>query len=61
MQINLEPVAGDDWEFRRDARVRRPLREVMHDLAGLPCVNPAVQLLWKAKEPLPKDARIESA
>jgi hypothetical protein len=55
VQINLEPVDGDDWVFRRDPRVRRPLREVVHDLEGLPCVNPAVQLLWKAKEPLPKD------
>ncbi len=55
VQINLEPVDGGDWVFRRDPRVRRPLREVVHDQDHIPCVNPAVQLLWKAKDPLPKD------
>ena len=55
VQINLEPVEGDDWVFRRDPRVRRPLEQVVHDRDSLPRVNPAVQLLWKAKDPLPKD------
>jgi hypothetical protein len=39
----------------RDRRVHRPIDEVVHDQDGLPCVNPAVQLLWKAKAPLPED------
>lgn len=55
VQINLEPCAGDEWVYRRDPRVRRPLTEVIADLAGVPCVNPAVQLLWKAADPRPQD------
>jgi hypothetical protein len=31
--------------------VHRPLDEVVRDAGGIPCVNPAVQLLWKAKAP----------
>jgi hypothetical protein len=51
IQINLEPVVGVTWEYRRDGRVHRPLDEVVRDAGGIPCVNPAVQLLWKAKAP----------
>src|SRR5262249_41691658 len=51
LQVNLEPVTGVTWEYRRDARIHRPLDEVVRDANGVPCVNPAVQLLWKAKAP----------
>ena len=55
LQINLEPCVGDVWTYRRDLRVHRPLDEVMQDRDGVPCVNPAVQLLWKARDHVPKD------
>lgn len=49
LQINLEPCSGEEWIYRRDPRVHRPLGEVIQRREGLPCVNPAVQLLWKAR------------
>jgi hypothetical protein len=55
VQINLEPVENGLWFYRRDRRVHRPIEEVVYEQDELPCVNPAVQLLWKAKSPLPKD------
>lgn len=55
LQINLEPVDGAEWVYRRDARVRRTLGEAIHSHAGVPCVNPAVQLLWKSKHATAKD------
>jgi hypothetical protein len=56
LQINPESCVGTDWVFRRDARIRRPITEVVWRRAdGLPFVNPAVQLLWKARDPQPKD------
>ena len=55
LQINLEPCSGDEWTYRRDSRVHRPLDEVIHHQGGVPCVNPAVQLLWKARDHAPKD------
>jgi hypothetical protein len=56
VQLNLEPFRGTDWAFRRDPRVRRPIAEVVwHRDDGLPFVNPAVQLLWKARDMHPKD------
>ncbi len=56
VQLNLEPCDGAEWVFRRDPRIRRPIVEVVWRRAdGLPFVNPAVQLLWKARDPGPKD------
>ena len=56
LQLNLEPCNGAAWTFRRDTRVRRPTAEVVwHRDDGLPFVNPAVQLLWKARDAQPKD------
>ena len=55
LQINLELVDDTDWVYRRDLRIRRPLREVVWWRGPLPYVNPAVQLLWKATDPGPKD------
>lgn len=55
MQINLEEVDGDRWVYRRDPRISRPLSEVRWWSGRMWCGAPAVQLLWKAKAPLPKD------
>lgn len=55
LQINLEPCRRAEWTYRRDARVHRPLAEVIEVRDGVPCVKPAVQLLWKARDHAPKD------
>ena len=56
LQVNLEPVESGDWIYRREPRVRVPLEHVIRRREdGLPYVAPAVQLLWKAKDPRPED------
>ena len=46
----LESVVDDEWVFRRDGRIRRPLRDVTTVTeSGLPVVVPEVQLLYMAK------------
>ena len=55
LQINLEPVEGTEWVYRRDDRIRRPVDQVVWWQGTLPYVNPAVQLLFKAKDPRPHD------
>jgi hypothetical protein len=56
LQVNLEPVDGDEWIYRRDPSIRLPVDHVIRRRDdGLPYVAPAVQLLWKAKDTRPKD------
>jgi hypothetical protein len=56
LQVNLEPVEGDEWIYRRDPSVRLALEHVIRRRDdGLPYVAPAVQLLWKAKDTRPQD------
>ncbi|SDX83496.1 hypothetical protein SAMN05661080_01383 [Modestobacter sp. DSM 44400] len=51
LQANLEDVAGGNWTYRRDPRVRRPVRGVTWHSGRVPCVARGVQLLWKAAAP----------
>jgi hypothetical protein len=52
----LAHADGDDWVFRRDPRVRRPLASMTaRTPAGVPYLVPEVQLLFKAKNRRPKD------
>jgi aminoglycoside-2''-adenylyltransferase len=55
VQVNLED--GDDarWRYRRDERVTRDWSDVIWHHGALPFVNPAVQLLWKARDVTAKD------
>ena len=56
LELLLEESDGEDWLFRRDARIRRPLRSVVSRTTdGVPFVIPEIQLLFKAKEPRPRD------
>lgn len=56
LQFTLNEAEGEDWLFRRDPGVRRPLGEiVLRDRDGLPFLAPEVQLLFKSKQPRPKD------
>ena len=51
----LESTNHDTWTFRRDGRVQRSIEEVITTRAGLPIVDPAVQLLYMAKSEEPKN------
>lgn len=51
LQIMLEESDGDDWVYRRDPRVRRPVAS----LGGDHVLAPEVQLLYKSKDPRPQD------
>lgn len=55
LQLNIEEGTDDEWVYRRDPGIRLPWsRAVLHD-RELPYVNPAVQLLFKTKNPAAKD------
>ncbi len=46
----------DHWQFRRDARIVRSLTTLgSRTEDGIPYLAPEIQLLYKAKEPRPKD------
>jgi hypothetical protein len=56
-QLMVAESDGEDWLYRRDPRIRRPLATIGHcDAAGIPYLAPEIQLLFKAKAPRPKDA-----
>jgi len=52
----LAETDGDHWQFRRDARITRLFATVgRRTKNGIPYLAPELQLLYKAKEPRPKD------
>jgi hypothetical protein len=56
LQLMVADSSNEDWLYRRDARIRRPLHTIGHrDAAGIPYLAPEIQLLFKAKAPRPKD------
>ncbi|MFL6138575.1 MAG: nucleotidyltransferase domain-containing protein [Frankiaceae bacterium] len=55
LQVSIEEVEGARWVYRRDRRVSCPMARAVLLVDGVPCVAPAVQLLWKAKAPRPVD------
>ena len=57
LEILLNESDGDDWRFRRDLRVSRPLSEKGLSVAGVPVLAPEIVLLYKAKAPRPRDER----
>lgn len=49
-------TSDDQWLFRRDNRISRPLAAIGHQTGeGIPYLAPEIQLLYKAKNPRPKD------
>lgn len=50
LDLLLTPTDGDDWLYKRDARIRRPLNSIGF-LAddGIPYLRPEIVLLFKAK------------
>ena len=56
IQLMVADTLNDQWFFRRDARIRRPLATVGHRTKdGIPYLALEIQLLYKAKSPRPKD------
>ena len=54
--IFTETVDDDVWLFRRDHRISRPAVELVTVVGdGVPVVRPAIQLLYMAKGPAPKN------
>lgn len=50
LEFLLDDVQGDEWRFRRNPAVRRPLAEiVMLTAEGIPFLSPEIVLLYKAK------------
>jgi hypothetical protein len=56
-QLMIDDVAGDDWVFRRDDRVRRPLTTIAGPASTpeLRLLAPEIQLLYKSRGLRPKD------
>ncbi|MGW0731809.1 nucleotidyltransferase domain-containing protein [Streptomyces sp. NPDC002851] len=56
LELLLDEAEGDEWVSRRDARIRRPIRNVGRVSAeGIPFLAPEVQLFYKAKATREKD------
>jgi hypothetical protein len=56
LELLLDAAEGPEWVFRRNALIRRPLRELTwRGPTGLEILCPEVQLLYKAKSPRPRD------
>jgi Aminoglycoside-2''-adenylyltransferase len=56
IQLMVVDATDDQWLFRRDARIHRPLATVgRRTNDGIPYLAPEIQLLYKAKAPRPKD------
>jgi hypothetical protein len=56
--IFLEATDDDVWAFRRDPRIRLPLKAMtVRSRSGLPVVRPEVQLLYMAKHLEAKNQR----
>ncbi len=56
-QLMIDDTDGDDWLFRRDNRVRRPIQSLTGraSTAHLAVLSPEVQLLYKSKGLREKD------
>ncbi|WP_043622653.1 nucleotidyltransferase domain-containing protein [Nonomuraea candida] len=54
-QLMLDETDGEEWVYRRDPRIRRPLAGLTVADDGFRRLAPEVQLLYKAKDPRPKD------
>lgn len=53
--LNEYDASTDEWIFRRDHRVRQPLRRVLRERDDRPYLAPEIVLLYKAKTLDPKN------
>ncbi|WP_165970080.1 nucleotidyltransferase domain-containing protein [Nonomuraea terrae] len=54
-QLMLDEIDGEQWVYRRDPRIRRPLAGLTVADDGFRRLAPEIQLLYKAKGVRPKD------
>lgn len=55
-EIVSEAQQDGQWAYRREPTIRRPLNTVfLRSTSGWPIITPEIQLLYKCKEPRPKD------
>lgn len=58
LEVLLNETEGDEWVYRRDARVRMPLSRLgLRSRAGVRFLCPEVVLLYKSKAPRERDER----
>ncbi len=57
LQVLLNPGDAETWIYRRDARIRRDLSDLVWWLKDIPYLAPEVQLLFKSTAVRPKDER----
>lgn len=55
LALLLNPSAGDEWVYRRDARITLPAPGLVWELDGIRYLAPEVQLLFKSKGMRPQD------
>jgi len=56
LQLMFADSDNDDWVFRRNPAIVRPLETIgLRTADGMPYLTPSLQLLFKAKAPRPKD------
>jgi hypothetical protein len=56
VEVLLDAGDAEFWVFRREPKIRRPLKEVISRTPqGLPYLAPEIQLLYKARTPRPRD------
>jgi hypothetical protein len=55
LALVLNPSDGDEWVYRRDARITRHLSEITWERDGTRYLAPEVQLLFKSKGMRPQD------
>jgi hypothetical protein len=55
LQIMVQESDGDSWYFRRDARVSGRVADLATIVDDVPCLRMDLQLLFKSRDPRPKD------
>jgi hypothetical protein len=55
LDLLLTPAEGQQWLYKRDHSVRRPLDDIGHRIDGVPYLRPSIVLLFKAKAHRPQD------
>jgi hypothetical protein len=57
LQLMLDDTESDHWVYRRDARIRRPVTDLVGPAStpGCPVLSPEIQLLYKSARPREKD------
>jgi hypothetical protein len=55
IELLLNERRGEQWVYRRDSRIERPLERAIVHIGGVPVLAPEIALLFKSKDPRPTD------